>query len=135
MPIHIKNMRCFDRYGHYDDKQGLTFAPTVEISNGRRVWVMVHRPNICLRFTSSNKWMVSDIKDKGANNLRGLCTSEAGVAHPTMAKKWKVFEDGKFRAQAGVMFSIQVWRNFFSPFCTHIPITSCFIYDLKVWNT
>ncbi len=85
------------------------FAPLDHISNGRRAWGKVGRPDICLFFAANNTWMVLPVTAMEANNLIGWCSSEASVAHPTLAKSWQVaVGSGKWEEQASVVTSILV---------------------------
>ncbi len=85
------------------------FSRTGEMVNGRPVWGKVGCPDICLWFAASNKWMVSFVDEKDANNSNGCCFSELGVSYPPFGKSWLVaVTQDMFEAQVGVNISILV---------------------------
>ena len=85
-----------------------TYSPTNEKANGVPVYVMVGNPARCLYRATDGKWYTTTVADKDANKCAGWAhTVEVGLAHPTLAKEWKV-SDGKAWAKQPVEASVMV---------------------------
>ena len=96
------------------------FEPAGELHNGRPLYQRVDDPNFWLRYTKNGFWMVSDTAAKDANNVRGYnCSVEIGLALPTLATEWKVWQDGKWVVAAGMTATVSA-----------IVRTRCFSWSL-----
>lgn len=62
------------------------------LQNGRPLFQNFDHPDVWLRYCTNRKWMVSQTKDKNANNNLGFAhTIEADLEFPWLATGWKVF--------------------------------------------
>ena len=85
-----------------------TYSPTNEKANGAPVYVKVGDPARCLYKVTNGRWFATTVSDKDANKCTGwACTVEVGLAHPTLAKQWVVW-DGETWAQQPVEASVMV---------------------------
>ena len=75
-----------------------TYKSTGELHNGMTLFQKEADPNKWLRYTTSNKWMISPTSAKDENSCVGLmyCV-ETGLTHPTAAATWKPM--GKWEEQ------------------------------------
>ena len=85
-----------------------TYSPTNEKTNGVPVYVKVGDPARCLYRATDGRWRAASVADKDANECGGSAhTVELGLAHPTLAKEWMVW-DNKAWVQQPVEASVMV---------------------------
>ena len=84
-----------------------TYSPTNE-ANGAPVYVKVEDPARCLYKATNGSWYAATVAGKDANKCAGAAkTVEVGLAHPTLAKEWKLW-DGKAWVQQPMEASVMV---------------------------
>jgi len=76
------------------------FKRAAELANGKRVFLKAGDVTLCLWCGPDNYWYLGDVQKKDANVAGGYAHStEAGMALPTDASGWKVYDDAAYVAQ------------------------------------
>ena len=79
------------------------YEPVDEAYNGKVLFRKRGDADKWLRYTTTQKWVVSSTASKDANNTTGWCMSvELGLASPMEVSSWEIAVGGKFVAQATI---------------------------------
>jgi hypothetical protein len=101
MPVLTASVLAFICSSHSggEYKQVLDDQEEPVLYNDKPLFRCVHDPDKWLCYTTSGFWMVSDTKNKDANETRGWCWSvESGCDHPTKVSGWNEFVDDEWVA-------------------------------------
>ena len=104
MPIEVSGAT-----GPHADKVNGTYMHTEESLNGKTVYSKRGDDSKCLFFATDKRWYTAE-KDEEvkAGKPAGFASTEEGLPHPTLAKKWEVFDGKAWQPQplkASVMVS------------------------------
>lgn len=90
--------------GKFASRINSSFIETGKMYNDRMLYKTVSKPTHWLRYTTAEKWIISNTKDKGKNSWGGFCRCKAsGLSDPSHVKMWYVLnEQGTFQTQANI---------------------------------
>ena len=88
-----------------------TFTSTKKRLNGMIVYSKLGDVFTCLYFATNKKWFVASMANAKAGNDRCYAQTEIGLSHPSLAKKWQIWNGEEWQQQpvvASVMVSVCV---------------------------
>ena len=127
MPIEVSGAT-----GPEADKVNGTYLYTEERLNGKTVYSKRGDDSRCLFFATNNTWIIGFMADARAGKLAGVASTEEGLSHPTLGKKWTVGDGKAWQPQpvkASVMVSQISASSFVTSRSTSISPSHAYIYS------